>query len=270
VKALLVNSQAVTWNVSLNYTHMTSSVKSINGDLPSLNVGGNSYAVLNQPYPVIETSDWVRDPQGHVIVDPITGNPSIDPNPKIMGNAVPTDLFGFTTSVSYKHFTLTATGDFRGGYKVYNAVGSNMTFTGISTVTTETGRQRFVFPNSVIDQGGGKYVTNTNVTTDDAGYNFWGGTYLNVGSNYITSGNVWKLRELALRFDLPNKWYAKAKVFQDISFSVFARNLLMLRPKTNIWTDPEFSDDTSNAVGRNTVNQIPPTRIIGLTLAVRF
>ena len=270
VKALLVNSQAVTWNVSLNYTHMTSSVKSINGDLPSLNVGGNSYAVLNQPYPVIETSDWVRDPQGHVIVDPITGNPSIDPNPKIMGNAVPTDLFGFTTSVSYKHFTLTATGDFRGGYKVYNAVGSNMTFTGISTVTTETGRQRFVFPNSVIDQGGGKYVTNTNVTTDDAGYNFWGGTYLNVGSNYITSGNVWKLRELALRFDFPNKWYAKAKVFQDISFSVFARNLLMLRPKTNIWTDPEFSDDTSNAVGRNTVNQIPPTRIIGLTLAIRF
>jgi DNA-binding NarL/FixJ family response regulator len=34
-----------------------------------------------------------------------------------------------------------------------------MTFTGFSTVTTETGRQRFVFPNSVIDQGGGKYVS---------------------------------------------------------------------------------------------------------------
>jgi len=35
-----------------------------------------------------------------------------------------------------------------------------------------TGRQRFVFPNSVIDCGGGKYTPNTNVTVDDANFNF--------------------------------------------------------------------------------------------------
>jgi hypothetical protein len=233
-------------------------------------VGGNTYAVVGQPYPVIETGDWVRDPQGHVVVDPITGNPSLDPNLKIEGNAVPTDLLGITTSVSWNHFTLTATMDYRGGYKVFNQVGENMTFTGISTITTATGRQRFVFPNSVVDQGGGKYVQNTNITTDDAGYNFWGGTYLNVGSNYITSGDFWKLREVAIRYDFPNKWYAKAKVFQDISFTLSGRNLLMLRPATNYWTDPEFNDNTSNAVGRNTVGQIPPTRIISATLSIRF
>ena len=145
-----------------------------------------------------------------------------------------------------------------------------MTFTGISSVTTATGRQRFVFPNSVIDQGGGKYVQNTNVTTDDAGYNFWGGTYLGVGSNYVTSGDVWKLREVAIRYDFPNRWYEKAKVFQDISLTVSGRNLLMLRPSTNTWTDPEFNDNTSNAVGRNTVAQTPPTRIFSATLSIRF
>ncbi len=69
-----------------------------------------------------------------------------------------------------------------------------MDFTGISQTSAITGRQRFVFPNSVLDEGGGHYVKNTNVTTDDAGYNFWGGSYLNVGSNYVTSGSVWKLR----------------------------------------------------------------------------
>ena len=104
VKAVFVNSQAVTWNIGINYTHMTSKVLSINGDLQSLNVGGNTYAVVGQPYPVIETGDWLRDPQGHVIVDPITGNPSVDPNLKIEGNAVPTDLVGITTSVSWKAF----------------------------------------------------------------------------------------------------------------------------------------------------------------------
>jgi hypothetical protein len=43
---------------------------------------------------------------------------------------------------------------------------------------------------------------------------------------------------------------------------------LLFRPKTNQWTDPEFSDDASNAVGTNSLNQAPPTRIVGATLAI--
>ena len=61
-------------------------------------------------------------------------------------------------------------------------------------------------------------LTNTNVTTDDAGYNFWGGSYLNVGSNYITSGSVWKLREVVLRYDFPKKWYSQIKDFPGYKF----------------------------------------------------
>ena len=270
LKATLIKSRSVTWNAGINYTHIQSKVLSINGDLQSINIGGSSYAVVGQPYPVIETGDWSRDPEGHVIVDPITGNPTYDPNLKMQGNANPIDLLGLTTSVTWNNFTLSATADYRGGYKIFNYLGRTMDFTGISITTAKTGRQRFVFPNSVIDQGGGKYVTNTNVTTDDAGYNFWGGSYLNVGSNYITSGAVWKLREVVLRYDFPKKWYAGAKVFQDISFALSGRNLVMLRPKTNIWTDPEFNEDTGNAVGTNSVNQIPPTRIFSATLSLRF
>lgn len=270
LKATIIASKPVTWKVGVNYSHNQSKVLSINGNLQSINLGGNSYAVVGQPYPVIETNDWTRDPKGHVIVDPVTGNPSIDPNLKIQGNANPTDLIGITTSVTWNRFTLSAVAEYRGGYKVFNSIGNPMTFTGISTVTTATGRQRFVFPNSVIDEGGGKFVPNTNVTTDDSGYNFWGGSYLNVGSNYITSGSVWKLREVVLRYDFPKKWYSGVKIIQDASFILSGRNLIMLRPKTNIWTDPEFNDDTSNAIGTNSVNQAPPTRIFSATLSLMF
>ena len=270
LKATLIKSKAVSWNVGINYSHIQSKVVSINGDLQSINIGGNSYAVVGQPYPVIETNDWIRDPQGHIIVDQITGNPTVDPNLRIQGNANPTDLLGLTTSVNWNHFTLTATADYRGGNKVFNSLGQTMDFTGISSTSAITGRQRFVFPNSVIDEGGGKFVKNTNITTDDAGYNFWAGSYLNVGSNYITSGWYLKLREVVLRYDFPKKWYTKAKIFQEISFALSGRNLIMMRPKTNIWTDPEFNDDTSNAVGRNSVNQTPPTRIFSATLSFRF
>jgi hypothetical protein len=44
----------------------------------------------------------------------------------------------------------------------------------------------------------------------------------------------------------------------------------MVRPKTNLWTDPEFSDGNDNSVGRTTLNQAPPTRIFGATLSVNF
>jgi TonB-linked SusC/RagA family outer membrane protein len=273
LKATIIKSKSIIWNVGINYTHIQSKVLSINGNVQSIQIGSsnsNSYAVVGHPYPVIETGDWTRDPQGHVIVDPVTGDPTLDPNLKLEGNANPTDLLGLTTSLNWNHFTLSATADYRGGYKIFNSLGETMDFTGISLTSTLTGRQRFVFPNSVIDEGGGKYVKNTNVTTDDADYNFFGGSYLNVGSNYVTSGSVWKLREVVLRYDFPRKWYAKAKVFQDMSFAISGRNLIMLRPKTNYWTDPEFSEDTSNAVGTNSVNESPPTRIFSATLSIRF
>ena len=273
LKGTIIRTGTFTWSAGINYTHISSKVLSINGDVPSIQIGtsnSNSYAVINQPYPVIETGDWVRNKEGQVIVDPITGNPSLDPNLKILGNANPKDLLGFTTNISWDHFSFSATIDYRGGYKVFNSIGSTLDFSGISQTSVLTCRQRFVFPNSVIDDGHGNYIKNTTVTTDDADYNFWGGSYLNVGSNYVSSGSFWKLREVVIRYDLPKKWYASAKVFQDISFALSGRNLLMLRPKTNVWTDPEFSDDTSNAVGTNSLNQSPPTRIFGATLAIKF
>jgi TonB-linked SusC/RagA family outer membrane protein len=273
LKTTIIRSKKVTWNMGVNYTHIKSKVLSINGDVPSIQIGpstSNSYAVVGQPYPVIETGDWTRDPQGHVIVDPITGNPALDPNLKIAGNANPTDLLGLTTSVTWRNFTFSATVDYRGGYKIFNSLGQTEDFTGISATSVLTGRERFVFPNSVIDEGGGKYVKNTTVTTDDADYNFWGGSYLNVGSNYVTSGSVWKLREVVIRYDFPKNWLAGVKSIQDISFTLSGRNLLMIRPKTNVWTDPEFSEGNSNAVGTNSVNQSPPTRIFSATLAIKF
>jgi TonB-linked SusC/RagA family outer membrane protein len=273
VKAIALATPSVTWNVGMNYTRIQSKVLAINGEIQSIQIGGqasNTYAVLNQPYPVLQTSDWLRDNEGHVIVNAISGNPTIDPNVKIQGNANPKDLLGITSSVSWKQFTFSITADYRGGYKIFNSLGQSMDFAGISTTTTSTGRQHFVFPNSVIDQGNGKYVKNTNVTVDDANYNFWGGLYLSVGSNYISSAAAWKLREASFRYDFPGKWYAGAKVFEDISLVLSGRNLLMIRPKTNVWTDPEFSENAGNEVGKNSINQTPPTRIISATLAVRF
>jgi TonB-linked SusC/RagA family outer membrane protein len=273
LKSNIVKSKNISWNLNANYTWAHSEVVSINGDVPSLGIpgaNGNAFAVVGQPYPVIESRDWIRDAQGHVIVDAVSGNPTRNSQLVPLGKATPTDILGITSVLSWKSLTFTATVDYRGGYKIFNSIGQYMDFTGIASTTAATGRQRFVFPNSVYDDGTGKYVTNTNITTDDANFNFWPGLYRSVGANYVISAAAWKLREVAISWDIPKSVYAGTKIIQKAALTVSGRNLIMLRPDTNKWTDPEFSEDTSNGVGRNGTGQAPPTGIFSATLAVTF
>ena len=273
LRATVIKNKDWNWQLNVNYTHYESKVISINGDVPSLGIAGangNAFAVVGQPYPVIESRDWVRDPQGHVIVDAISGNPSRDPNLKVLGNATPKDIVGINTTLTWKRLTFFATADYRAGYKIFNTIGQYMDFTGIASTTAVTGRQRFVFPNSVYLDGTGKYVTNTNVTVDDANFNFWPGLYRSVGANYVISAAAWKLREAAITYDIPRNVFQATKIIQKITATISGRNLLMIRPKTNKWTDPEFSEDTGNGVGRTSESQSPPTRIFSFTLSLTF
>ena len=285
LKGNIIQSKDWLWTVKVNYSHNECKVISINGNLTTLNINaasgnnfkgqataanGSSYAVVNQLYPIIEGNDWNRDPSGHVIVNAVTGLPSIGSNLVNLGNATPKDIVGISTSLSWKNFRLDATADYRGGYKTYNSIGQFMAFTGSSSYTTQTNRERFVFPNSVIDEGGGKYVTNTNVIVNDANFNLFPGLFNNVASPWVESAAAWKLREVAVTYTIPMKVFGSQKLVKQAFLTISGRNLLMLRPKTNQWTDPEFSEDTSNAVGENSINQAPPTRIYGATLSVTF
>jgi TonB-linked SusC/RagA family outer membrane protein len=269
-----IKTRDISWHIGINYTHNVSKVITINGGQQSLaltGANGNAFAVVNQPYPVIESHDWVKDAQGHVIVDAVTGMPKESSALTILGQATPKDILGFTTSISYHRFSLAITADYRGGYKIFNAIGENLDFTGNGLTSAAAGRQRFVMPNSVYSTDGGKtYVTNTNVTTDDGNFVFWPSLYNTVGANYVVSADAWKLREVSISYDIPKTVFGGAKFVQKATFILSGRNLLMLRPNTNKWTDPEFSEDTGNDVGRTGEGQSPPTRVFSATLSIQF
>jgi len=238
-------------------------------------LGGGIYAIKGYSYPVIKAIDWVRDSAtGKVIVDPVTGRPTVGADNKIYGTTNPTHMLGITTSLNYKGFTLSAVIDYRGGNQIMNEIGTQFTFTGVSTFTTENGRQRFIFPNSVVLQNG-KYVDNTSVAVDQGGNVFGQGFYpdiysSNLGSVFITSAAFWKLRELSLTYEIPAKVLAHTKVIQRATVGLVGRNLIMIRPKSNIWADPEFSDTNGNDIGRTSEFQLPPTRLFGVNVTLTF
>ena len=270
------------WFVSLgaNYTYYDNRVESISADIDRLTLasyGGTtgSYAVAGQHFPVIMGTVHKRDNQGRIIVDPITGYPSPTSSLEIIGRANAKDEVGLNMEVTFKNLTLTATGAYRGGNVIYNALGSTFDFSGAGINTVDYYRERFVIPNSVIadPDNPGKYIPNTNVTVRDGGTGYWtiAGPRTGINENYITSAAFWKLREIALSYEVPKSILGSAgKVIQGVTLSVQARNLFILLPKTNVYTDPEYSSGGNNAIGLTDLGQTPPSRYYGGTVIVNF
>jgi hypothetical protein len=274
----LLNLGDFIWNFGINYSYGVNKVISITEDLTELPVTDNvnasvSYAVVGEQFPVLRVTDVVRDPEGHIVVDAQTGLPKKAGPLVIAGHANPNHILGLNTDLNYKGFKLAIVAEYRTGNMIYNAIGSALDFTGVSEHSAQNGRQPFVMPNTVIETSPGVYVPNTDVVIRDAGYGLWvSSDYYNSQSTYVTSAAFWKLREVSLGYTVPVQKLWGGKVIKDATVSLIGRNLLMLRPKSNVWTDPEFntSSATSHAVGRTDENQTPPTRIFGFSIKLTF
>ncbi|MGZ5252985.1 MAG: SusC/RagA family TonB-linked outer membrane protein [Flavitalea sp.] len=270
------------WEVAVggNYSYLDNTVNNISADLKNLALAtyGNtagSYAVEGMAFPVIMGFDYNRDPEGRVIINQADGLPSRADTISILGNAVAKHKLGLNGNVSWKNFTFSVLFEYRGGYQAYHAMGGEMDWSGTGYRTAMYNRERFVFPNSVYWDGN-KYVENTNITIKNGGGNngFWSdGINRDVTSNYVTSGDFWKLREMSIAYDVPvSKIFGNTNVVKGMRISVQGRNLLLFMAKDNYYTDPEYSDagNDSNGIGLTGIGQTPPARYYGGTVTFRF
>jgi TonB-linked SusC/RagA family outer membrane protein len=261
-------------DIKTNATYNDSEVSSIYGeDLKELAIGGytnvSNYAVTGFPAFIIKATDYVRDPDGHVIVDAITGMPEQNPLLTNFGRTMPKLILGINPSISWKGLTFSTLFEYKGGHYAYNDIGQAMAWTGVSAVTAQNNREKFVFPNSVIETAPGVFTPNTNVTINNV-ESFYTGVYRSVATNFITSAAAWRLRELTLNYDLPATLFSKQKIIRSASIALTGRNLALWVPKTNEYTDPDFNFSTGNTSGISNSNINPPTRIYGLSLNLVF
>ncbi len=274
----LINLGNFSMDVKLNYSLQDSKVNSIIEGVDELGVGLANFAIVGSPAFVFKLTDYVRDDQGRVIVDASTGMPSRNPNTAVFGRTLPKNFFGINLSLNWKDFSFNAVADYRGGNQILSSgLGSALDFSGISERSGQNDRQAFVFPNSVYNTGTAdapKYEPNTNIYTKSYGYNFWSQD-INTGvqSNYLSSGAFWKLREVSLIYTIPQSVFkgGVGTVIKGASVAVTGRNLATWLPKSNQWTDPEFSaSTTSNGQGVNNIFNTVPTRIFGFSVSVQF
>lgn len=275
----LVKLGAVNVDFKINYAHQKNKVNALADGVPELGLGNANYAIVGLPAFVFKLTDYIRDSAtGKVIVDRTTGMPTLNSNLTTFGQTLPEHILGLNAGLSWKNLRLNIVAEYRGGnFMLADELGAYMDGNGISERSGYFGRRAFIFPNSVYDDGTGKYVNNTDVYTSQYGRLFFN-TSLNedVETNYYADASFWKLREVTLSYDFPSTMFTNSKLFKGASVSVFGRNLLMWVPKSNQWTDPEFqggngnSAYTGNATGRSTLYNMPPTRFMGINLTAQF
>ena len=268
----LVKIGKVSVDFKVNYTYQKNEVTKIIEGVDQLGIGNGNYVIVGKPAYTFQLTDYVRDDQGRVVVDRVTGFPTVDPTIKPFGQTQPKNLIGLNLAVNWKDFSFSAVADYRGGAQIYTGgIGTGMDFSGISKRSGQNSRQPFIMPNSSYFDGT-KYVDNTSIYMISGGYNFWSQAInTNANTNYLVSGDFWKIREVSLSYNLPVKWFGFTKnAVKGVNFTLSGRNLFMFLPKTNEWTDPEFSNTTGNAQGVSGLDNTPPTRIFGASINIQL
>ena len=266
----LVKIKDVTIDLKGNYTYQKNEVTKIIEGVDQLGIGNGNYVIVGSPAYTFQLTDYLRDDQGRVIVSSTSGLPTVDPTIKPFGQTAPKHLLGLSLNVNWKDLSFSAVADYRGGAQIYTGnIGTGLDFAGSSKRSAQNNRQPFIFPNSSYFDGT-KYVDNTSIYMISGGYNFWSqAVNTSANTNYLVSGDFWKIREVSLSYNVPTKWLGFAKnSIKGVNFTVSARNLFMFLPSTNEWTDPEFANTTGNAQGVSGLDNTPPTRIFGASLNI--
>jgi TonB-linked SusC/RagA family outer membrane protein len=247
------------------------------GSLGVYTGAGNYVIKEGLPAYTYNVSDWKRDDRGRVVVDKVTGLPAIDASSyKLGGRSLPMYMGSFNFHLLWKNMGLHVVGEYRGGYNHYFRNGNVSVINGTAEATAQYGRRRFVFPNSVYDDGSGKYVPNTDIAVKSGGAYFYN-LYAEAETNFLVSGAFWKLRELAFSYDLK----IKTNWIKQLTVTLAARNLFTIYPKTNRWGDPELTtgagtvvrDDQKAASNVNGIfgeSPIGGSRLFGLSLNANF
>ncbi|WP_236018516.1 MULTISPECIES: SusC/RagA family TonB-linked outer membrane protein [Hymenobacter] len=311
------NGLTVTVGANFNYNNNeVVSLPAASGGILTLGGSGSTdatslVAVPGMSYPQIQGTFYqrVNDPtspaNGMIKMTKVTdpNDPTLvryvplkDPGLKLFGNTQPKYKYGFNTNISFKGITLSAQAELRTGYVVYNAIGSDLDFTGGGVRSAQYGRADFPYPNSAIpvtdasgnvtgytpNAGADPVLTNGHISSytprtggvlTPGGSEFWANTTTwnrGITENYVTSGTFFKIRQVQLSYAIPTALASKVGLIKGASIEVFGRNIFTWVPKENIYTDPEFSGTSagSNAIGINTFLQTPPTKFYGASLNV--
>lgn len=237
------------WNVGLNLSQVDSKVISLPENVteyynPYTWNSGNLRTGIIQGYPIttITGRAFERNEAGQVLIEPTTGLPIVSSKWSVLGNREPKLRFGFSTSLAYNNFRLSAL--FSGLYNttVVNGTKRAMMTTGASWESVELREGPPVVFTGVLRDGNenSKTPTINNIEVDYSAYgsSIYGGNdedWLEKNVNYV------RLQELRLSYRLPTNLLKRTKLISAADVFVVGNDLYT-------WTNYSGIDAVGNTV----------------------
>ncbi|MDR0414993.1 MAG: SusC/RagA family TonB-linked outer membrane protein [Prevotellaceae bacterium] len=277
-----------TWKIYGTFTKNVSEVISLVDGIEriTLNTGSTSEPQPTlqpgYPYGFLRGSVIARDDEGNPLVNPASGAYLEAPELGDLGNPYPDFKASVANTFSYKGVSLGFLFDFRVGGILVSGPASDMLGRGVTKDTEDRMGTRILpgvlaDPNTLkplLDASGNK-IPNTVQITENS---LWfaesdAPTFAINGVDEFTAfdATVFRLSEISLGWDLPDKWLSKTFI-GAANFSVVARNLWYYAPGF-----PKYTryDPGSNAFGSGNVQGIdresaPTIRRVGFNLKLTF
>lgn len=265
----------LSWEVFGTWAKNINEVVKITDDIDELTVGGpfatSTYPPLTivakegLPFGTFRGTVEATTPDGQAIVDG-DGFPVYSDEESYLGSYQPKYIASFGSNGNYKGFGFNILFDMKVGGSFMSMTQANSEFNGTSITTVEFGREAYVIPNSVVDNGDGTYSENTTEITEQDFFT----NYDAPASRYLTDASFLKLRELGVSYTIPASILASTP-FSNARVGLFGKNLKFWLPEENKFADPEINGPalTGNAQGIETT-QTPPSKSFGVNLSLTF
>lgn len=297
----LSDKSKIKWDISVNFARNVSKVASLSdrvGEYLSLSearwAGLRVVAKPGEQYGTLMGYDFMRDPDGNVILNSTNLLPIIDPKMKVLGKGVFDWTGGVTSRVSYRNFSLNASFDVKYGADLFSMTNLFMHVRGSATATlagrdewilseenrlaakktaaewAAEGKVRGFVPQGVTNTGTAAnpvYTANTRAMDPTLYWTTFATDGSNIATPFVYKATYVKVRDLtftyALSQTLNNKLGLKAS-----SIGLVARNpFILYKDVPNV--DPDSNYNNSNGQGLE-YGSLPSRRGWGFNLNVKF
>lgn len=265
-----VKTRDFQWDLSFNYSKIVNMVDSLAPGVGSIFLGGfvtpQVRAGIGYTYPVIYGVSFARDDNGNILVIdnpgawnhgfPMAGEPAV------IGSVSPKFILNGGTTLSYKSVSLSAVVEWKHGGQMYSGSNGLMDLYGVSAVTGDR-EDTFLFDGYKPD-GTPNDIVRGGPLDPYAMQDLYADVLSDIDEYYIHDNSFVKLREVALRYQLPRNFYKSA----NVGISLYARNVLIWTALRNL--DPETSQGNTNMGGSFERFSLPQTTSYGVSIDLTF
>ncbi|RED92628.1 SusC/RagA family TonB-linked outer membrane protein [Marinoscillum furvescens] len=224
-------------------------------------------AILNRSLGTLIGSDWRRDDDGNILINPNTGL-RLDIDDQEIGNITPDFIAGLGNEVSWKGLSASVLIDWKQGGDIHSQTIQDLRAGGHVKETLDRDGAYIDKGVILLEEDAEGNPTSTKPNDIPITYQQLWGQENDVDSEGVFDGTYVKLREIKVSYSLPSSLLDKTPL-GAVQFGFEARNLAILYTKVP-HIDPEVSFyGPGNAQGIEAYN-LPTTRSYGFNVRLTF